>query len=58
MSDSLVVTIQDDGQGFDTTASAGKGRGMNNMAVRAAEMGGSVTITGGKGTCITIRIPL
>jgi PAS domain S-box-containing protein len=58
MRDSLVVTVQDDGQGFDTTASAGKGRGMNNMAVRAAEMGGSVTITGGKGTCITLRIPL
>lgn len=54
----LVFTVRDDGQGCDAPAINGKGRGVNNMKVRAAELGGSVTITAEGGTCVSLEIPL
>jgi signal transduction histidine kinase len=50
------ITVKDDRRGFDRVARARKGRGINNIAKRAAEMGGSATITGEHVTFITIKI--
>ncbi len=54
----LDLAVRDDGQGFDKIARAGKGRGMTHMTARAASIGGSVTITLDRGTCVAIKIPL
>ena len=60
----LVVTIQDDGQGFDLTNTPqhlpGQGYGLESMRSRAAECGGTLTIESApqQGTCITVQLPL
>ncbi len=54
----IVLTIQDDGQGFDYASRSNKGRGVPNMKARAAEIGGTVTVISNAGTCVTIEIPL
>jgi PAS domain S-box-containing protein len=54
----LVLVIQDDGKGFQQSALAGSGRGVGNMMARAAAMQGRVAITGDRGTCVTIEIPI
>ena len=53
----LVVT--DDGRGFDTHAAATRGLGLQSMNVRAAELGGKLTVrTGpGEGTTVTLVVP-
>lgn len=56
--DRLHLDIRDDGQGFDHAIHSEKGRGVPNMKTRAAEIGGTVTITSGAGTCVSINIPL
>jgi two-component system NarL family sensor kinase len=63
--DSVVLKIQDDGQGFDAkTLNAGKkmrhGLGLTNMRERALSLGGTYEITSipGRGTAITVRVPL
>ncbi len=52
-----VLSIADDGCGFDPAAQAGRGHGLVNLGIRAREMGGSLQIdsTPGKGTRITLR---
>jgi len=56
----LVLTVEDDGVGFDpSTATAGAGLG--GMAERAARHGGAVDWSrgeGGSGTRVTVRLPL
>ena len=62
---SVVLKIQDDGQGFDAkTLNAGKkmrhGLGLTNMRERALSVGGTYEITSipGRGTTIVVRVPL
>jgi signal transduction histidine kinase len=57
--DTLVVTIRDDGQGFDIQSTQ-KGMGLTNIQERVHHLDGSVTIESesGKGTTIQVTIPL
>ena len=54
-----VLTIEDDGAGFDTTAKS-LGNGLRNMRQRASGLGGDLHVTSapGKGTRLTFTIPL
>lgn len=54
----LVVTIRDNGSGFDTTGGNG-GNGLRNMARRAREAGGRFNVESGngKGTAVEFRVP-
>ncbi len=54
----LVVSITDDGPGFDTAAT-GPSRGLLNMADRAGALGGELTIesTPGEGTRVSMVLP-
>ena len=54
----ILLTVRDDGRGCNTDELSGKGRGVANMTSRAAEIGGTVTINGGDGTCVSVDIPL
>jgi PAS domain S-box-containing protein len=63
--DSVVLKIQDDGQGFDAkTLKAGKkirhGLGLTNMRERALSLAGTFEIKSlpGRGTDIVVRVPL
>ncbi len=56
----LLVTVEDDGQGFDPTAVARHGhQGLSNMRDRAAAIGGSLAWESreGGGTCVVVRSP-
>lgn len=55
----LVLTVRDDGQGFDT-ATIRHGNGLDNMQHRAGTVGGSFSLRSktGEGTEITLRLPL
>ena len=55
--DRIQLTVRDDGQGCDGAQLSSKGRGITNMRSRAAEMGGSATITNDGGTCVFVDIP-
>ena len=57
--DACLMTIADDGSGFDPKTSRGRGSGLENMRRRAAEAGGTVQIqsTPGIGTEVTFRFP-
>jgi signal transduction histidine kinase len=56
--DTIVLTVADDGDGFDATRDHG-GFGLVSMRERAAALGGSLTITSsaGRGTTVTVTIP-
>ncbi len=55
--DRLVLTVRDDGKGFDPSAGHA-GNGLHTMSGRAAAMGGSCRIESGSGgTTITVEIP-
>ena len=51
--DRLVLTVRDDGVGGTPTA----GHGMTGMRERVASLGGSVTIDGADGMCVTVTLP-
>jgi signal transduction histidine kinase len=52
----LMLTVKDDGSGFDMgEAASRRGMGMMNVAVRAAEVGGSVDIVSSPGGGTTVR---
>ncbi|NOV24792.1 histidine kinase [Cupriavidus necator] len=52
------ITLADDGRGFDTEATRG-GRGLRNMQVRAAAIGGQLRIRSAPGgTALTVEVPL
>jgi signal transduction histidine kinase len=55
----LVLTVTDDGRGFDT-ATTPRGSGLQNMADRLDALGGSVQIESapGRGTTVSGRIPV
>ena len=62
--DSVVLRIQDDGRGFDSSPTAARkgkrrGIGLTNMRERAESMGGTFTMdsTLKRGTTITVRLP-
>jgi signal transduction histidine kinase len=57
--DDLVLEVNDDGRGFDTSQPA-QGMGLANMAARAKALGGTLTIlsTPGEGTGVQARLPL
>ena len=56
--DALVLTVQDNGRGFDPAA-ATSGMGLTNLQRRAAKHGGSVRIASApaQGTTLTISLP-
>jgi signal transduction histidine kinase len=56
----LVMTIADNGNGFDVNQAQQKGNGLNNMVVRARQHGGDCLISSaiGKGTVVTVMWPL
>ena len=55
----VLVTIADDGAGFDP-ARARRGRGLNNLRQRAADLGASLDIRSepGRGTCVSLSLPV
>lgn len=57
--DDLVLTIEDDGIGFNTNKTK-NGIGLNNIEYRATECKGAVTIKSakGEGTILIIKVPL
>ncbi len=57
--DAIKISVSDDGQGFDTQNHSA-GNGLANMKKRIADLGGTSTVDTkiGKGTTITIRIPI
>lgn len=56
----LVLMVEDNGKGFDTTTQKGKGIGLLNLDSRVTLIKGEVNYesTPGKGSLVTIRIPL
>ena len=56
----LCFTVSDDGAGFDSAGSAGKGHGFINMADRLGAMQGSLDVWSalGQGTRISGRVPV
>lgn len=55
----LVVTIRDNGRGFDPSKE-GEGNGLRNMAMRATEAGGRFKVEShpGQGSTVEFRVPL
>ncbi|MBI2467184.1 MAG: GAF domain-containing protein [Candidatus Rokubacteria bacterium] len=56
----LLLTVQDDGVGFEPSHDPGTGQGLRNIRERARRQGGEVTIESapGRGTCIKVEVPL
>lgn len=58
---SLLLRIEDDGGGLDDSPEArpsGAGRGLQNMRLRAQQLGGALHLASGtNGTCLTLRVP-
>lgn len=52
----LVLSVRDDGIGCGEVK--GRGRGLSNMKARAEEIGGKLTVTVDKGTCVCLEVPL
>ncbi len=55
----LLITIEDNGQGFETATLASTGNGLQNMEKRMRNIGGTFDVTSGpdKGTHIRLEIP-
>lgn len=55
-----VLTVRDDGRGFDPGSVPGQGSGLHNLAARAREMGGTLRLDSlpGRGTAVIITFPL
>jgi len=58
--DIAVLSISDNGKGFDLEEAAGRGHGLANLRARAESMGGSLHIGGaeGGGTHVVVTIPV
>lgn len=54
----VVLTVTDDGRGFDTTVLP-TGYGLEGLRSRAAEVGGTLDLTStpASGTCVTLEVP-
>jgi signal transduction histidine kinase len=57
--DSIALSVRDDGVGFDPSALFPGHLGQHSMRERAAQLGGSITVTStpGAGTCIRVLMP-
>lgn len=55
-----ILTIHDDGHGFDPAQVAGRGSGLQNLASRARELGGTLRVESqaGRGTTVRVAFPL
>jgi signal transduction histidine kinase len=55
-----MLTVRDDGCGFDPEKSAGQGSGLLNFASRAREMGGALRLDSqaGRGTAVIVTFPV
>lgn len=55
-----VLTVKDDGRGFDPATVTGQGSGLHNLAARAREMGGTLRLDSapGRGSAVIITFPL
>ncbi|GGM04394.1 sensor histidine kinase [Deinococcus aerophilus] len=55
----VVLTVRDDGRGFDPGARGRGTLGQRSMRERAAGAGGTLTVRSapGEGTCVTLRLP-
>ena len=53
------LMVRDDGNGFEPARTNGSGSGLQNLASRAREMGGTLRIDSapGRGTAVTITFP-
>ena len=53
----IILTISDNGKGFDISAAEDQGMGLDSMRERMAALGGSLIVESelGQGTCITAR---
>jgi signal transduction histidine kinase len=58
ITDNLVISIKDDGVGFDEKKLQHFGNGLNNIRKRMAELGGSVEIITEQGTKVILTVPL
>ncbi|GGK78142.1 PAS domain-containing sensor histidine kinase [Ornithinimicrobium pekingense] len=56
----LVVSVTDDGRGFDTALTGSVGQGQRTMRERAELVGGSLSVVSrpGEGTTVVARVPL
>jgi signal transduction histidine kinase len=54
-----VVTVRDDGRGFDVTQTRPSTHGLAGMRHRVEAAGGKLSVVSspGKGTCISARLP-
>jgi signal transduction histidine kinase len=56
--DDLVLTVEDDGVGFDVTATK-SGAGLDNIRCRVEAVGGALSLTSAPGrTCVSLRLPV
>jgi len=57
--DNTILSVRDDGAGFDPTGSFPGHIGQHSMRERAERLGGTVTVESavGQGTCIVVRLP-
>jgi signal transduction histidine kinase len=58
-SDTVTLSVDDDGRGFETARHRPEGHGLDNMAARAAQLGGSLDVLSrrGAGTRLRLRLP-
>jgi signal transduction histidine kinase len=58
--DELVLTVTDDGCGFDPAAGGVRGHGQRTMRERALLCGGTLQVDSapGRGTSVVVRVPL
>jgi two-component system, NarL family, sensor histidine kinase LiaS len=57
--DTLDMTIQDNGHGFDLGERSGSGMGLGSMSERVEALGGVLLVSSGAtGTCVEARVPL
>lgn len=56
----LLLTVKDNGAGFDPSQQSDLGQGLHNMHERARRLGGSLSIESNPslGTRITVEVPL
>jgi signal transduction histidine kinase len=54
--DRMLLSVQDDGAGWEKTT--GNGRGLANMRKRAEDIGGTMTLTTGNGTRMSLEVPI
>ena len=55
----VVLSVADDGRGFDAAAAEGRGLGLRSMRERAEALGGRIEVTArpGGGACVSVAVP-